>query len=121
MRGERSNLLNSDNPDIARSVLKVRHNVKVDLTRAKHNQVTLGIIQLVYKDWLESLTWRKVVHFRSSQWVLQSNFWSGHDQRLSVRSQHLTTQDMEIVGWSCALSNLEINVLRVQVLVGVHV
>ena len=53
--------------------------------------------------------------------MLQSYFWSGQDQGFAVRSQHLTAEDVEIVGWGRALSNLEIDVLGVQVFVGVHV
>ena len=51
---EWSNLLNSYHSNISFCVLKLIHNVKVNLARAQDHKVTLSIIHLVDQNWLES-------------------------------------------------------------------
>lgn len=47
--------------------------------------------------------------------MLQTNLWCCDHKWFSEVTEHLPSQDMEIVAWYSALSNLKIDVLRVQV------
>jgi len=67
--------------------------------------------------WCESGVWGEVGYLRDSLWMLQSNLGCCDYQRFPEVSHHLSPQDVEVVGWSCALGNLEVNVLRRQVVI----
>jgi len=49
--------------------------------------------------------------------VLKANLGSSQNERLSEISMHLSAQQMEVVAGGCHLSELEINVLRGQIVV----
>ena len=47
--------------------------------------------------------------------MLKTDLWRCNYKRLAVVSQHLSSQNMEVVSWSGALSNLEVDILSRQV------
>jgi len=90
--------------------------IKKNFSWAKHNRFRWPFSILVHVYWLEWWSLPHLIYGRDSLWVLEPNFRGGHDQWLSESSVHLPSQDMEVVRGHSALSNLKIDVLRVQLL-----
>ena len=58
----------------------------------------------------------EVTLIRLCSWMLETNLRSGEDQWFPKVSMHLSSQDVEVVGWCGALSELEINRLSCQII-----
>jgi hypothetical protein len=50
--------------------------------------------------------------------VLETDLGSSDHERLSEVSEHMSPQDVEVIGWGCTLGDLEVDVLCIQVVIG---
>ena len=122
MDGERSNFFESHNTDTMANrifLLDGSLDVKGDLARAKDQLLNLtwiaAAIEVPRDRWLESGLRREFILHRDRFRVLEANLGSRNDKRLAVVAEHLSTQNVEIIGWGCALGDLEVDVLSSKV------
>jgi len=100
-----SDLLNSNYPRVGSSAcLEFRFNVKGDFARAQNHFLGQAITEVFRDSRLEDIAWSEVLDVRVGSRVFKADFWSGDNQRFSVVAKHLSTEDVEVVGWGCALS-----------------
>lgn len=112
--GERWKLLYSDDCNIIFIFLGTCGiNVIVNLTRAKNNLFNLISwdkgLAIIWEDLMERFVFTKVLKVGVSLSKLQQLLWRGYNQRLSVVSSHLSSEQVEIVCCCCGINNLHIN------------
>ena len=59
----------------------------------------------------------ELIELRHCFRVFETDLGSSDHERLSEVSEHLSPQDVEVIGWGCALGNLEVDVLCIQVVI----
>ena len=50
--------------------------------------------------------------------MLETDLGSSDHERLSEVSEHMSPQDVEVIGWGCTLGDLEVDVMCIQVVIG---
>lgn len=60
----------------------------------------------------------ELIQLRHCFRVFETDLGSCDHERLPEVSKHLSPQDVEVIGWGCALGDLEVDVLCIQVVIG---